>query len=757
MQPSADAESSASGAGPQRTQMLSRVPRKLNFACESCRVKKRRCDGTKPRCRLCSALNTECVYKSTPTPKYVQDLEAYNSSLRHTLLRLKDASPAQRDHILSALDRAALGSAMPSALGTPSPATKSPHTDTASSAKSDPPSQAQSVSPEGDGVDTLAEKFKEQAKISVDGAGLLSLHGPSSLFYLAPTPFGGKRKEDEEEVEQLDIEQHLVLDWIDNMTTTASVPSVSNEVWQYLLKLHFTWVQPLFGFVHHKAFMRDMTRPRTSTSMFSPFLLYALCTHVMRYRDQELLFPKDGDTHADPFLPQARLLVHREIERGSSLSACLGLLLLSAKEVFLGRVGQTWVYLGIAVRMVQDLGIHQDGRQLNGTCQFRFSPDELRSRQHIFWSAYLWDKMVSLYLGRAPMLQVTKNSPPPMTGDPEIDHQLWEPCGSQMDNFPPYTPQPSYEVLTFAYATQLAVVMNDVLLYDAGDPSAKPLDATRAALAEWYNTLPKDLRYDPKKETGRVAPGHIVNLNTLYHMVAILVDRRQKVGVVQNSSVRSALDICVLAQISDKHYVDRQAVLSHCYCIYTAATVLLFKLKQHKENTWITDEEAIMATSLQWCLWRLSETSITIHALRIPIDVLQEHVSRLPANLQAIVRPAEKATDAAHTEEAQAETAAVMANLSSAGMVEGTDPFSGLTMSLDSMFGVMPASMVPTGDTNMPTPGSAAEGSTFSPDPDLMDWLGSGGGGSNGTWPGLAPGGGMDLAWFAGAQANKAE
>lgn len=79
--------------------------------------------------------------------------------------------------------------------------------------------------------------------------------------------------------------------------------------------------------------------------MFSPFLLYSLCTHVMRYRDQELLFPQDGDTHPDPFLPQARLLVHREIERGSSLSACLGLLLLSAKEVFLGRVGQSWVYL----------------------------------------------------------------------------------------------------------------------------------------------------------------------------------------------------------------------------------------------------------------------------------------------------------------------------------------------------------------------------------------------------------------------------
>lgn len=122
-----------------------------------------------------SASQGHSLTRSTPTPKYVQDLEAYNSSLRHTLLRLKDASPAQRDHILGALDRAALGSAIPSALGTSSPATKSPHTDTPSSGgvKSEPSSQTQSASPEGDAVDSLTEKFKEQAKISVDGAGLV--------------------------------------------------------------------------------------------------------------------------------------------------------------------------------------------------------------------------------------------------------------------------------------------------------------------------------------------------------------------------------------------------------------------------------------------------------------------------------------------------------------------------------------------------------------------------------------------------------
>lgn len=60
-------------------------------------------------------------------------------------------------------------------------------------------------------------------------------------------------------------------------------------------------------------------------------------------------------------------------------------------------------------RMVQDLGIHLDGRESED--QSKFDADELNNRQYSFWSAFTWDKMISMYCGRVPMLQLSKYSP----------------------------------------------------------------------------------------------------------------------------------------------------------------------------------------------------------------------------------------------------------------------------------------------------------------------------------------------------------
>ncbi|KAK2802501.1 hypothetical protein FQN50_007307 [Emmonsiellopsis sp. PD_5] len=37
--------------------------RRATIACEVCRSRKSRCDGTRPKCRLCSELNAECIYR----------------------------------------------------------------------------------------------------------------------------------------------------------------------------------------------------------------------------------------------------------------------------------------------------------------------------------------------------------------------------------------------------------------------------------------------------------------------------------------------------------------------------------------------------------------------------------------------------------------------------------------------------------------------------------------------------------------------
>lgn len=66
--------------------------------------------------------------------------------------------------------------------------------------------------------------------------------------------------------------------------------------------------------------------------------------------------------------------------------------------------------VNLTQRMVQDLGIHLDGRMPSGAPD-RADKDDTPLRQHSFWSTYLWDKISSLYLGRAPMLQISPSSP----------------------------------------------------------------------------------------------------------------------------------------------------------------------------------------------------------------------------------------------------------------------------------------------------------------------------------------------------------
>lgn len=72
-------------------------------------------------------------------------------------------------------------------------------------------------------------------------------------------------------------------------------------------------------------------------------------------------------------------------------------------------------------------------------------------------------------------------------------------------------------------------------------------------------------------------------------------------------------------------------------CIYTAALVFLSKLRLRTNEGWLSDEEAVLVTSLQWCLNRLSNASTTIAALRGPVTVLHEKVSTLPGPIASII------------------------------------------------------------------------------------------------------------------------
>lgn len=135
-------------------------------------------------------------------------------------------------------------------------------------------------------------------------------------------------------------------------------------VFEAFLQLHWTWVQPFFGFLYRPAFIREMITASSSTSSyFSIFLLLSVCAHVGRSNlgDFQLVEATPdaflgaagagggeggaGARKDNPFMAQARMLLFAEIEKDAQrqIPTVQGLLLLGAKECSEGKVGRAWM------------------------------------------------------------------------------------------------------------------------------------------------------------------------------------------------------------------------------------------------------------------------------------------------------------------------------------------------------------------------------------------------------------------------------
>lgn len=145
---------------------------------------------------------------------------------------------------------------------------------------------------------------------------------------------------------------------------------------------------------------------------YSHTLLNAILSHSVRWCKNNKEIQRLLDSYDDGalFSRQARSLVFSEISTGHpDVPTIQTLLLLSAQECSAGNRTQAWLYSGMAFRLLEDMGITftTGGTQ----SELNLKDEDVEIRQRLFWSCYFWDKMVSLYLGRTPMLQNSGMSP----------------------------------------------------------------------------------------------------------------------------------------------------------------------------------------------------------------------------------------------------------------------------------------------------------------------------------------------------------
>lgn len=132
-------------------------------------------------------------------------------------------------------------------------------------------------------------------------------------------------------------------------------------------------------------------------------LLLSMYAIASRYDDSEAsanLDPSIMWEAGDKYLDSAKVILDRSYA-SSRPSTCQSLLLMGYREIGIGAMAQAWTYIGMAIRMAQDLGMHRsaDGWERVGLGGRLFNELELNERKRIWFGCVIMDKYVSTYIG----------------------------------------------------------------------------------------------------------------------------------------------------------------------------------------------------------------------------------------------------------------------------------------------------------------------------------------------------------------------
>ncbi|EJP65812.1 fungal specific transcription factor [Beauveria bassiana ARSEF 2860] len=604
-----------------------------------------KCGGEQPMCQRCTSRNDECVYKLNPTLSYTQRLEKRIKELEDQLASASRSPP----------------SITASAHSSPSTASTGLH-DGRSPPKSHPDEQSFSRSFSSLTVD-------DKGRITF-GNGASANDRPASLhsngFYTSA------------ELDQ-SIRERLVANAMQQraLETFSATP----EPFQYLLNVHWCWIQPLFMFIYRPAFTRDM---QTMGQYYSHMLLNALMSHSVNWGRNDPTTRLLLDDHyggGEIFGKHARSMLFEDMRRGAcTIPMVQTLLLLSSEECAFGNTIQAWTYSGLAFRLMDQIGVCFDGQRYPGSVPL--NEEDIEIRRRIFWSSYFWDKMLSLYMGRMPTLHLTPASPPLVMYDDSAENEPWQPFGMPPDgrtwNYPAST---AHSATCFIAMIRLSLIFNEILLhmYDPVIPNTETemlecLAIQGPALDKWWDDFPPYLKMDAANLPAIGPPTHLFTSNCIFHTYKILLYRpmltRQYVTDFDGqlpwntyliNCVTSATATIAIFDLFARTYSIKYCALSISYSMYIAASVFLLQVQAMP-----SDSQAMRR--LDYCLHMLHRVMVfnpiigrstdfilkELVAIGISFDVvagcLVETTSRrplAPQNRQLYQRPLESTTELA--------------------------------------------------------------------------------------------------------------
>ncbi|KAG8837598.1 hypothetical protein FRC18_008823 [Serendipita sp. 400] len=425
----------------------------------------------------------------------------------------------------------------------------------------------------------------------------------------------------------------------------VQLPTIEQQ--RHLLDTFFTYINPSLPLFDRESFMRawslgiDESSESPPVPTFIPtrlplplmLVIFSIAMRISLDISKETAEGTMSST-GDEYLSAAKYMMTANPYAASRPATSQAYLLIAYREIGIGAMSQAWLFLGVAIRMAQDLGLHRSVDKFHTIASNMFSATEKEARNRMWWCCVVLDRYISTYIGRPCMIfERDYDTPLPVEFSSETE-EIWNGTTLRGDgissiNQATYTPTRSHTIACLRASARLSSILGRIVetLYSVKQvvPS-RHHEASRIEelLDGLFLELPPYLKVDLSAGAPtQLPPPHILAFNMQYWNAVLLLhrpfinrrvtSRRDSPDPVNSpadsdiirASAARASDMCkiaannvsVLAQAYRKAFCLRKCSPFLCYYVFSAAVMHVALLNQQQpENV------SKLVNSLQECM-----------------------------------------------------------------------------------------------------------------------------------------------------------
>ncbi|PKC11181.1 hypothetical protein RhiirA5_354612 [Rhizophagus irregularis] len=174
------------------------------------------------------------------------------------------------------------------------------------------------------------------------------------------------------------------------------------EIIEHLASCFFRYIDIQLSIFHEATFMRQLRHNKVSA-----FLVYAMCAVSSRYATHPAIVRKPPYTAGEQFANVATKMILQSFDY-PSVEYVQAFILLTLHNFGTCKGPRAWMYIGMAIRMAQEIGLHKIDETASGAQPVKLKSEatfiQKETKRRIFWACFLLDRYSACALGRPTLI-----------------------------------------------------------------------------------------------------------------------------------------------------------------------------------------------------------------------------------------------------------------------------------------------------------------------------------------------------------------